>query len=217
MITQGASGNVAPRYFCSALTPPDADDADVFCRSASAAADIAGEILRAVQRCLPTLPSSGGAALGMYSTALRLYADVPSPQRAQAVAREAKQATGIDGEAWLAEVQRLHREGIAQQAEDTEIQYFSVANGCLCGVPNELMCEFALRAALRLNAPCFYLGGYTNGCTGYFPTEEEFDRGGYEVYWSMLDYFMYFGRVFPLRRESAAHLLEAVAAHAPIQ
>ena len=60
----------------------------------------------------------------------------------------------------------------------------------------------------------FYFGGYTNGCTGYFPTEEEFDMGGYEVYWSMLFYFMYHGRVFPLQRNSASELIRFVADHA---
>ena len=60
----------------------------------------------------------------------------------------------------------------------------------------------------------FYFGGYTNGCTGYFPTEEEFDKGGYEVYWSMLFYFRYHGRVFPLQRNSAAELIRFAADNA---
>lgn len=47
-----------------------------------------------------------------------------------------------------------------------------------------------------------------NGCTGYLPTEDEFDEGGYEVYWSMLIYYIYYKRVFPLNRNSAKYLLK---------
>lgn len=59
-----------------------------------------------------------------------------------------------------------------------------------------------------MNNDKFYLGGYTNGCTGYLPTEYEFDEGGYEVYWSMLIYYIYYRRVFPLNRNSATILIE---------
>lgn len=60
----------------------------------------------------------------------------------------------------------------------------------------------------------FYFNGYTNGTMGYFPTEEEFDKGGYEVYWSMFYYYIYYGRVFPLRRDSAGRLIKFVVEHA---
>ncbi len=50
--------------------------------------------------------------------------------------------------------------------------------------------------------------------TGYFPTEEEYDKGGYEVYWSMLIYYIYHGRVSPLNRDSAAKLIEAAVNNA---
>ncbi|MBO4324853.1 MAG: hypothetical protein J5845_05600 [Lachnospiraceae bacterium] len=41
----------------------------------------------------------------------------------------------------------------------------------------------------------------------YFPTEEEFDYGGYEVFWSMLIYYVYIDRVYPFRRESASQMI----------
>jgi hypothetical protein len=41
----------------------------------------------------------------------------------------------------------------------------------------------------------------------YFPTEEEFELGGYEVYWSLLIYYKYFNRVFPFEKESASKLI----------
>ena len=80
---------------------------------------------------------------------------------------------------------------------------------------NEIMCEFALRASENLKSDLFYFGGYTNGCTGYFPTAEEYDKGGYEVLWSMLIYYIYHGRVSPLNRDSAAELIEAAVNNAP--
>ena len=69
------------------------------------------------------------------------------------------------------------------------------------------MCELALDVRAQCGDLAF-LGGYTNGCTGYLPTAEEYDRGGYEVFWSMLHYHMYFGRVMPLERDSAARLVQ---------
>ncbi len=56
---------------------------------------------------------------------------------------------------------------------------------CICGVPYELMTEFALESMEQLNNSFFYVNGYTNGCLSYFPTEEEYDKGSYEVYWSI--------------------------------
>lgn len=77
------------------------------------------------------------------------------------------------------------------------------------------MCEFALRAKTMIQNHYFYLGGYTNGCAGYFPTEDEYDKGGYEVYWSMLIFYIYYGRVFPFNRNSCQTLIEAAVKHAP--
>lgn len=151
----------------------------------------------------------------MYSRQITLAADVPPYPCAMEIADEARQYCGIDDTGWLNQVQCLLQNGIHQQTDDVEVQYFSLGNGCLCGVANEVMVEFALRASELLCDDFFYFGGYTNGCTGYFPTEEEFDKGGYEVYWSMLIYYVYHGRVFPLRRDSASELIRFVAENAP--
>ena len=91
-----------------------------------------------------------------------------------------------------------------------EIQYFKIGDWCLCGVPYELMVEFALQTQEKLEDEYFYLNGYTNGCSSYFSTEKEFDSGGYEVYWSLLLYYSYFNRVFPLKRESAKILIDFI-------
>lgn len=93
-------------------------------------------------------------------------------------------------------------------------KYFSIGNWCLCGVPYELMTEFALGGVERMGNEFFYINGYANGCLSYFPMAEEFDKGGYEVYWSMLIYYKYFHRVFPFERESGERLLDFMVENA---
>ncbi len=215
MVTQGASGNVAPKYYKSETIPVDAQDPERFVRSETALDDMAEEVFRAVDGVLPDLRPREVERLRMYSDGVTLYADVPSMERAREIAAEAHAEAGIDGECWLREVQRLRDAGVERQAEAVEIQYFAVNDGCLAGVSNEIMCEFALRASDALGSDAFYLGGYTNGCSGYFPTEEEYDKGGYEVYWSMLIYYIYHGRVAALGRDSASELVEEVVRRAP--
>lgn len=214
MVTQGAAGNVAPRYYKSAINPPDAAD-ERFIRSNTALEDMAKAVLRDVKPVATSLHPQKIDRLVMYSRQIILTAEVPPYPRAMEIADEARKYCGIDGTGWLKQVQHLLQNGIRQQTEDVEVQYFSLGNGCLCGVANEVMVEFALRTLSLLHNDFFYFGGYTNGCTGYFPTEEEFDKGGYEVYWSMLIYYVYHGRVFPLHRDSASELIRFAAENAP--
>ena len=211
MLTQGASGNVAPKYYHSSITPPDISDTGQFCNSATALNDMADEIYRNTDYILKRMIPGNITNLKMYSVCKDLYADVPSIDKAMKIASDAKKYAGIDGSLWMDEVHRLHAQGIKNQKETVEIQYFTVNSGGLCGVPNEIMCEFAIEAEKLLKNSTFYLGGYTNGCTGYFPTESEYDKGGYEVYWSMLIYYQYHGRVSPLNRNSASEFIAAVA------
>lgn len=215
MVTQGAAGNVAPRFFQSSINPPDAAD-ERFIRSDTALDDMAKAVLRDVKTVIASLHPQAADRLAMCSRQITLAADVPSYPRAAEIAEKAAKFCGIDGTGWLKQVQNLLHNGIHQQTENVEVQYFSLGDGCLCGVANEVMVEFALRVSQLLHDDLFYFGGYTNGCTGYFPTEEEFDKGGYEVYWSMLIYYVYHGRVFPLRRDSASELIRFAAENAPI-
>lgn len=214
MVTQGASGNVAPRYFQSAINPPDAAD-ERFIRSDTALEDMAKAVLRNVKPVIGTLRPEKTYRLSMYSRHIPLTSEVPSYARALDIAEEARRYCGIDGTGWLNQVQHLVQTGVRAEQEEVEVQYFALGEGCLCGVANEVMVEFALRVSELLRDEFFYFGGYTNGCTGYFPTEEEFDKGGFEVYWSMLIYYIYHGRVFPLRRDSASELIRFAAKNAP--
>ncbi len=223
MVIQGAAGNIAPKYFCSKNTPADAQGPQ-FVRSENALAMMAEELCRSVEKAiLERIPknsventnASEGSALQAYSKELTLRSVLPSMERAREIAAEAMEKCHIDGTDWLAELSRLHAQGISVQEEKAEVQYFRIAQFCLCGMAYELMTEFALVVAEGLKDEFFYLNGYTNGILSYFPTKEEYDLGGYEVYWSLLIYHKSFHRVFPFEREEADRVTEFVMQNAP--
>ncbi|HVM72102.1 MAG TPA: hypothetical protein VMT91_10095 [Anaerolineales bacterium] len=194
MITQGASGNVKPKY-SGALRALD---------------KMAFKIMDAIATCIDTLNPESIEKLSMFSQIETFYANVPTFDQAKAISDEAMRESHIEGTKWLEEVQRLHNENIKQQSTDIEIQYFMLNNGCLCGVANEIMCELAVDLVKACNDEFIYFGGYTNGCDGYLPTAEEYDKGGYEVFHSYLIYYIYHGRVMPLNRDTADKLVRIV-------
>lgn len=194
MITQGASGNVKPKYE----------------GSIKALYDMAHEIRNAAAICTKKLKPHRIEKLVMFSQIKTFFADVPTLERAKEISDGAMRENNIDGSSWLKEVERLHNENIRQQSYDIEIQYFVVNNGCLCGVPNEIMCELAVDVAENCNDELIYFGGYTNGCDGYLPTSYEYDKGGYEVLHSYLIYYIYSGIVMPLNRDTADKLVTMV-------
>lgn len=214
MVLQGASGNIAPKYFDSENTPVDARG-PAFVRSKDALQKMAQEVGEKLAEKVAQITMKSDAILRMYSKEKMIYAEVPSMKAAEQIASEAKQFCGINGTEWLTEVRRLREQGVHRQVECAEVQYFSVGDWCLCGVPYELMTEFALGGVERTGNEFFYINGYTNGCLSYFPLGEEFDKGGYEVYWSMLIYYKYFYRVFPFERESGERLLDFMIENAP--
>lgn len=212
MVLQGAAGNIAPKYFDSENTPVDARGPE-FVRTKDALNCMAEEVREKLAGSIAQMTLTADSTVRMYSKETTLYAEVPSLEMAKQIASEAKQFCGIDGSEWLEEVNRLRGNGIQQQEELVEVQYFSVGGWCLCGVPYELMTEFALDGMEQTGNEFLYINGYTNGCLSYFPMGEEFDKGGYEVYWSMLIYYKYFHRVFPFKRESGKTLLKFMIDH----
>lgn len=195
MITQGASGNIKPRYEFTL----------------EALDKMASAVGNAVASCIDLITPAEIERLSMFSQMDTFYADVPSMDKAQAISEEAMRINQIDGTNWLKEVARLNAEGIKQQGTQTEIQYFVLDDGCLCGVASEIMCELAVDVSKACNDELIYFGGYTNGCGGYLPTAEEYDKGGYEVLHSYLIYYIYHGRVMPLNRDTAEQLVKSVA------
>ncbi|MDE6725324.1 MAG: alkaline ceramidase [Ruminiclostridium sp.] len=214
MVIQGSAGNIAPKYFNSAETPIDARGSQ-YIRSITALEDMAFAVYEKLSQRIDLLKVTDTAAVDMYSREINLYADVPSLKEAEKISEEAMKYCGIDGTSWLEEIKKLHNAGVYRQEERIEVQYFAIGNWCICGVPYELMVEFALESTEKLNDPFFYVNGYTNGCLSYFPTKEEYDKGGYEVYWSLLIYFKYFNRVFPFERDSGDKLIEFITKNAP--
>lgn len=110
-------------------------------------------------------------------------------------------------------MERLLNNHETRQSAEIELQFFTVNDGCLCGVPSEVMSDIAVEIWKKTSNPMVFFNGYTNGCTSYLPTAAEYDRGGYEVLWSNLLYYQYHGRVMPLNRDTADRLAdEAVKA-----
>lgn len=201
MIVQGSAGNIAPKYYNSTITPIDGQGEE-YINSPTAFDDIAKVIISEVEPVFNEIKVKDGINVSAYSKYITLQSKVPNMNEAQQIADEALKYCGIDGKEWLKEVEHLRSDGILFQEECLEIQYFCIGNWCLCGIPNETMTEFALETEQLLRNPYFYFNGYTNGCSSYFPTKEEYDLGGYEVYWAMLIYFNDYGRVYPYNRDA---------------
>lgn len=224
MLTQGASGNVRPRYQHSdavfmeehshdtaTLEVPPAIAEKHFRESMEALHKMADGINTAVATVIDKLNPGPIYRVDMFSETENFHADVPTAKRAAEIAEEAFIKAGIDGKDWLAQAEQLRRAGISRQDTAIETQYFILNDGCFCGIMNEVMCEVALEASKKANSKFLFFGGYTNGCDGYLPTAEEYDKGGYEVLWSYLVYYKYFDRIMPLNRDTARELAECVA------
>ena len=207
MVIQGSAGNTAPKYYWSEEVP--IDGRDCIC-SNTATYDMANVISQSLDQVMDDITIYADCSSRIHSEYIQLTSKVPDKEEAFSVAKEAKELGGIDGDSWLERVEQLREKGILKQTETIEIQYFSVGDWCICGGPYEFMVGFALETTKRLNDEFFYMNGYTNGCLLYFPTEDEFDYGGYEVYWSMLIYYLYMERVFPYDREAATKLIQFV-------
>lgn len=220
MITQGASGNVRPLY-----RQKNSDFLEIYSYEASLVQSNKNippfeaieminktvyELYNGIDKIIHSIVPEEIYRIKMFSKIKRFYSDVPSLEKANKILIEAKEEAGIDGSSWLEEVKKLNNSKITEQYTDIEIQYFILNNGCFCGIPEEIMCETALETVKKLKNNHIYLGGYTNGCNGYFPTYEEFLKGGYEVVWSYLIYYIYHGRVSSLRKESADILVDTI-------
>nr|WP_122012686.1 hypothetical protein [Maliibacterium massiliense] len=224
MLTQGASGDVRPRFqqenalyleehaYEAARTPRSqaqiARDAAQRNRALEAMAHAIAQTVRAA--CAQAQPAPI-VRLRMFSQRQLFFSEVPDTARAHAIAKEAWEMAHIDGAAWLSEVARLQRAGITRQQNALEVQYLILNDGCLCGVAEEAMNAIALDAAARAGSDRVFFGGYTNGCSGYLPTAKAYAQGGYEVLWSYLIYFPYHGRVMALEQGTALRLAQAVA------
>lgn len=223
MMVQGASGNIRPKYQQSNAenlevhyyeeikknyTKKELDN--FFKESMDALKKMADEIYQSLADVYFKIKLNEIEDIEIISNKHKFYADVPSLERAKEIGIEAYELAHINPKSWLEEVERLHSDNISRQESSIEVQYFLLNNGGLCGIPNEAMCEIALEIDSRLKLPCFFFNGYTNGTSSYLPTAEEYEKGGYEVLWSNLVYFMYHGRVMPLNKNTADEIIDIV-------
>ena len=65
-------------------------------------------------------------------------------------------------------------------------------------------------ASIRAHNSLLFLNGYTNGCTGYLPTKEEWIKGGFETLYSYFIFFQYHGHAMPFRENAADNIVELV-------
>lgn len=194
MITQGAAGNVKAKYE----------------NVRNGITKMAMEIEKAMTSIMEQLYPQKVERMSIFTEVLECHSAVPTLEHAMLIADEAMKECNICGDQWLAEVKRLQKTKIMQQKSKIEIQYFVINDGCICGIPDEVMCELAVDIEERSLNKRIFFGGYTNGCSGYLPTAEEFHKGGYEVLWSYLLYFKYHNRVMPLNVETAEQLTSCV-------
>lgn len=142
----------------------------------------------------------------MLSKEIKHCSDVPTETEGLKISID----SGMDASNWLSECERLRNAQVREQFQQSEVQFLKINNGCLCGLPEEIFCELSLDASVRTHNPLLFLNGYTNGCTCYLPTKEEWRKGGYETLYSFLIYFSFHGHVMPYRENAAENIIELV-------
>jgi len=66
----------------------------------------------------------------------------------------------------------------------TSLHGIRIGSVALIGFPGEPFAETGVRVREASPFPYTHMAGYSNGVTGYVPTAEEFERGGYEPQWA---------------------------------
>jgi hypothetical protein len=223
MMVQGASGDVRPRYRQENADYMEIHPAEEHfmnisnqmkersaAQSQKALQNMAEAICESLNPVINLIKPKPVSRITMISVKPSFYADVPELKRAREIAAEAWEKGRIDGTGWLMEVERLLNKGEKRQRAEIEIQFFAVNDGCLCGVPSEVMSDIAVEIWKKSSNSMLFFNGYTNGCSSYLPTAAEYDKGGFEVLWSNLLYYQYHGRVMPLNRDTANRLVDEV-------
>lgn len=226
MMIQGASGNVRPKFRqenadfleihpaeAAKLRITEPMQKEYFNQSLKSLENMAYTIYQSVQKVIDDVSTHPIENLTMFSVNRPFHATVPTMEQAKFIADEAFEKAAIDGTGWLMEVEQLLNKNVKQQTATVEIQYFALDNGCICGIPNEAMTEIAVEVERKAHMPFIFFNGYTNGCSSYLPTAEEYDKGGYEVLWSNLLYYQYHGRVMSFNRDTAELLENDIVKH----
>lgn len=83
---------------------------------------------------------------------------------------------------WASDMLELSKEGNIDRSQTFEVQIMKIGDIALVGLSGEVFVDFALeideKSSSEINTIVL---AYTNGCTGYVPTEDAYPDGGYEV------------------------------------
>lgn len=197
VITQGACGNIKPKY----------------CGKQSDLVKMSDVICKAISDIIDDIQVKNIADIIMFSKIKDIPTiDIPNVVDAKALSDRALKECGIDGEEWLYDIDRLRESGVKQQIANVEFQFLVINNGCLCGIPMEPFCEMGIkiREKAKEHGKLVFFGGYTNGCDGYLPTKKEHYVGGYEVNYSYMIFGSYFDRYLPLVPEADDIIVDTV-------
>ncbi len=82
---------------------------------------------------------------------------------------------------WAREMLALARSGARNRRQPFEIQVLRLGPLGLLGMEGEIFARYQLELEARSPLQPTILCGYANGCIGYVPTAEEYERGGYEI------------------------------------
>lgn len=192
MILQGAAGNIRAR----GTNQVGEGSEEVF-------TSIAGMLVEDVKKLHFVLGEVED--IRMFSEKMDCFSDLPTLEEAEKIA----QKTGAQG--WWDAVAASREKGIVTQEFQIEANFLKLNGGCFCGVPSEIFCEIALEVQRYTGNPFFFLNGYTNGYTGYLPSQEEWHKGGYEMELSYLFDYMYTERLAHYCPETADRLVELAA------
>jgi hypothetical protein len=76
----------------------------------------------------------------------------------------------------------IARQRCAGVRMELEFQGIRLGNTALVGIPVEPFAELGAEIKRRSPSPFTFFSGYTNGYTGYLPTAEAYQDGGYEIW-----------------------------------
>ena len=137
--------------------------------------------------------------------------DLPDPEEASRLAKEAKDMWGVDPATWLRAVDARRSAGEVRITIPIEVQGLGVGSGVLVGVPMETFTQLALNFEAQFATQPAFFNGYTGGWVGYLPAEEDFAHGGYEVSWAPISHGPGTGWLMPVRPETGSDLVRAAA------
>ncbi len=184
---------------------------------------IGEEMAAAVLRALDSAQPLPGVPLAARLETIELpLQDPPTPDVAQAhVARAEQQLAAAQREGahpyWVQALQGLlhHARRIAALSESGAadlrlpfaVQAMRIGDLGLVALSGEVFFELAQAVVRSSPFPHTFVLGCSNGCTGYVPTAEAFDEGGYEVDLS----FRYYGTL-PLAPHAGDQMVAAASA-----